>query len=105
MDEIAVTPSFSRVTPLIDTHCHLDAKRFDEDRDRVLQRAWSAGVGGIVIPAVGPKDWEALLELPLREPRVQVGLGIHPQLLPVIPEAEDDEHLERLDALLARGAA
>jgi TatD DNase family protein len=90
---------------MIDTHCHLDASRFDVDRSDVLARAWTAGLQGIVIPAVGPDTWEPLLELPPREPRVQVGLGIHPQLLPALPPEDDDAHMERLDALLARGGA
>lgn len=91
--------------PLVDTHCHLDASRFEQDRPEVLERAWQAGLCGIVIPAVGPADWEALLEWPSTDPRVQVGLGIHPQLLPELPEAEDEAHLARLDELLARGVA
>ncbi len=90
---------------MIDTHCHLDAERFSPDRAQVLERAWAAGLTGIVVPAVGPADWEALLGLPAQDRRLQVGLGIHPQLLPDLPEAQDDAHLERLDALLSRGQA
>ncbi|MBF5042821.1 TatD family deoxyribonuclease [Aggregicoccus sp. 17bor-14] len=90
---------------MIDTHCHLDASRFDPDRDAVLARAWAAGLTGLVLPAVGPADWEDVLAWPGREPRVQVGLGIHPQLLPHLPERDDEAHLARLDALLARGGA
>lgn len=86
---------------MIDTHCHLDVPRFDEDRDAVLQRAWAAGVQAIVIPAIGPDAWEPLLEWPARDARVQVGLGIHPQLVPSLPAADDDKHLARLDELLA----
>lgn len=88
---------------MIDTHCHLDAARFDADRPQVLQRAWAAGLTRIVIPAVGPTNWEPLLAL--NEPRLSVGLGIHPQFLPDLPEADDDEHLATLDALLGRGKA
>ena len=90
---------------MIDTHCHLDATRFDPDRDEVLTRAWAAGLQGIVLPGVGPENWEVLLEQSRREPRLQVGLGIHPQLLPDIPPHEDEAHLERLDALLTQGGA
>ncbi len=90
---------------MIDTHCHLDVPRFDADREEVLRRAWAAGVTGLVVPAIGPDAWEALLEWPLRDARVQVGLGIHPQLLPQLNEADDDAHLARLDALLGRGGA
>jgi TatD DNase family protein len=71
----------------------------------VLARAWAAGVQGILVPAIGPDSWEALLELPRRDRRLQVALGIHPQLLPELPESEDAPALERLDALLAGGGA
>jgi TatD DNase family protein len=90
---------------LIDTHCHLDSARFDADRDAVLSRAFAAGVTGLVVPAVGPDAWDALLEWPARDARVQVGLGLHPQLLPELPEADDGRHLARLDELLGRGRA
>jgi TatD DNase family protein len=90
---------------MIDTHCHLDVPRFDADRDAVLERAWAAGVRGIIVPAIGPRAWEALLDWPKRDARVQVGLGIHPQLIPELDAREDDKHLADLDALLAQGGA
>lgn len=90
---------------MIDTHCHLDSARFDPDREAVLARAFAAGLSGMVVPAVGPDAWDALLEWPGRDARVQVGLGLHPQLLPELPEAEDERHLSRLDELLGRGVA
>src|SRR6218665_2834659 len=90
---------------MIDTHCHLDAPRFDRDGDDVLPRAWAAGLHGILVPGVGPDNWEPLCALSRADPRLQVGLGIHPQMLPHLPPEEDEEHLERLDALLARGGA
>lgn len=71
----------------------------------MLDRAWAAGVQGILVPAIGPDAWDALLELPLLEPRLQVALGIHPQLLPELPETGDGPALERLDALLSAGGA
>ena len=86
---------------MIDTHCHLDAARFDPDRGEVLARAWAAGLHGILVPGVGPENWEPLRELSRSEPRLQFGLGIHPQLLPDLSPEEDGLHLERLDALLA----
>jgi len=88
---------------LIDTHCHLDVPRFDADRDAVLERAWAAGVEAIVIPAIGPDAWEPLLSQ--RGPRVQVGLGIHPQLVPSLDPRDDEKHLARLDELLPQADA
>jgi TatD DNase family protein len=57
------------------------------------------------VPAIGPAAWDALLALPQRDPRVQVALGIHPQLLPELPEEDDAPALERLDSLLGAGGA
>jgi len=71
----------------------------------VLARAWAAGVQGILVPAIGPDAWDTLLELPRKDRRLQVALGIHPQLLPELPEVEDAPTLERLDALLGEGRA
>lgn len=71
----------------------------------VLARAWAAGLEGVLVPAIGPEAWDALLALPRGDRRVQVALGIHPQLLPELPECGDAPALERLDALLAAGGA
>jgi len=90
---------------VIDTHCHLDATRFDADRGEVLERAWAAGVSGIVVPGVAPGEWEPLLALTRGDRRLHAGLGIHPQALPSLPEAEDDAALATLDALLGEGTA
>jgi TatD DNase family protein len=90
---------------MIDTHCHLDAARFDPDREAVLQRAWAAGLHGILVPGVGPDNWRPLCAMSRAEPRLRVGLGIHPQLLPHLPAQQDAAHLEQLDALLGDGEA
>ena len=70
-----------------------------------LERAFAASVVGLIVPGVGPATWEALLEWPRRDRRVQVGLGIHPQFLPELDEGEDEKHLATLDSLLGRGGA
>lgn len=88
---------------MIDTHCHLDTEAFAADRHEVIARARAAGVTDIVIPAIGPDGWEALLELAGSTPGLHAGLGIHPQLLPEIDPKDDDRHLARLDELLGRG--
>lgn len=90
---------------MVDTHCHLDAERFDADRAEVLARAFAAGVTGLVIPGVSPDGWEPLLHWPAREGRVQVALGIHPQALPELPPGQDEAHLLQLAGLLSRGTA
>lgn len=95
---------------MIDTHCHIDSPRFDPDRDEVLARARQAGVTCLVVPSLGPDTWEPLLGWAAGRPttggpEIRVALGIHPQLLPVLDPRDDERHLDRLEALLARGAA
>jgi len=61
----------------IDTHCHLDAPEFAPDRDAVVERARSAGVSQIVLPAVNTSNLDAVRELAHRHD-FAYALGIHP---------------------------
>jgi TatD DNase family protein len=74
---------------MIDTHCHLDADAFASDRDLVLSRAWAAGVRGILLPAIRPRTWPALVTLARNQPQLRIALGVHPQ---VVPELEAGEN-------------
>ena len=90
---------------MIDTHCHLDAAAFDADRGAVLARARAAGVTEVVVPAVGPDGWAALLALVRATPGLHAALGIHPQLLPGLDPRGDDARLAALDAALGAALA
>jgi TatD DNase family protein len=79
----------------IDTHCHLDAREFDADRDAVRQRARDAGVLHCVLPAVDVATFAAVRELALRHGD-SYALGIHPL---ATGRARLDD-LDRLDAAL-----
>lgn len=63
---------------LIDTHCHLDAREFDADRDAVVARAVDAGVARIVVPSVDAAGFDGVRELADAHPCVRYALGIHP---------------------------
>src|SRR5689334_2897944 len=60
----------------IDTHCHLDAREFDDDRDETVARAVAAGVTMQVLPAVVPGNFETVRALAHRY-RLAYALGIH----------------------------
>ena len=42
---------------LVDSHCHLDAAEFDDDREAIIFRARSAGVLQQLVPAVDAASW------------------------------------------------
>jgi TatD DNase family protein len=65
---------------MIDSHCHLDNKAFDEDRDAVLDAARAAGVEGFLAIGTGdgPPDLEAAVRLADAYPDIWVTVGVHP---------------------------
>jgi TatD DNase family protein len=73
----------------IDTHCHLDAAEFDEDRAAVAAAAASSGVSTIVIPAVERRNFDTVRQL-ARQIGGAYALGIHPLFT---RSAQDDDLL------------
>lgn len=66
---------------LIDSHCHIDGEKFDEDRDEVIQNALDAGVVAMLNIGTGsPKDgsFEQTFELAEKYPNIYGAVGIHP---------------------------
>ncbi|HBX70129.1 MAG TPA: hydrolase TatD [Chloroflexi bacterium] len=63
---------------LTDTHCHLDFRDFDVDRDAVLARAWEAGLERILIPGIDLQTSQAAIELAESDPRIYAAVGVHP---------------------------
>jgi TatD DNase family protein len=63
---------------LIDTHCHLDAQEFDEDRNQVVAQAVAAGVRAVVIPAIARANFQTVRDLAHAMPGGAYALGIHP---------------------------
>ncbi len=81
---------------LIDTHCHLDATEFAADRVRVIDAAFEAGVGAMVVPAVEVGNFETVRRLAQTQRGCCYALGIHPLY---VDRASDDD-LERLEQAL-----
>jgi TatD DNase family protein len=77
---------------LVDTHCHLDVKAFDSDREAVIARAQAAGVRQMVIPGVDAVHWEGLVGLCHGRPGLFAALGMHPVYL----QRHSSEHLRAL---------
>ena len=65
---------------MIDSHCHLDDRRFDADREAVLERARAAGVtlALTIGSGEGPPDLEVATRLAEAVPWLYATVGVHP---------------------------
>ena len=73
---------------MIDTHCHLNAREFDTDRDAVVAAAREAGVTTLILPSVEVSGFPAVRACCQRYPGCHPAYGIHP--LYVGAAREDD---------------
>ncbi len=63
---------------IIDTHTHLDDKRYENDLDEVIKRANNGGVNGFLIPGADIDDLSRAKEIAHKYPNVYFAAGIHP---------------------------
>lgn len=89
---------------MIDSHCHLDSPRYDEDRKAVLERAWEAGVREVLSVGIGegPETMHRALEISRSfagqpgVPKIWASAGVHPHEAKLADEAA----CAKLDGLL-----
>jgi TatD DNase family protein len=64
----------------IDSHAHINAEDFQDDRDQVIQRAFQNGIKAILCPAeiTEPENLHSALELNRNYPNIISAAGIHP---------------------------
>jgi TatD DNase family protein len=65
---------------LVDTHCHLDDSKFDDDREQAIERALAAGVTRLMAIGTGngPPDLEVAVRLADRHTFIYATIGVHP---------------------------
>jgi TatD DNase family protein len=62
-----------------DTHTHLYAEEFDDDREAMIQRAEQQGVAGLLLPAIDSVYHERMLKLATEYPHLCYPMmGLHP---------------------------
>lgn len=76
---------------IIDTHCHLDAKCYEEDLDEVLTRAKAQGVEKFIIPGADICTLARAVEIVEKYPEVYFAVGVHPYDI----EGYDRDYLEQ----------
>lgn len=62
----------------VETHAHLDSRRFDVDRDETIGRAMSRGIAQIVTVGANLPSSRAAVKLAERYPRIYATVGVHP---------------------------
>lgn len=91
----------------IDSHAHLDGKRFDSDREQVLQRARAVGVETILAIGIGdgPGTLDCAIKLADRYPQLYATVGIHPHEAQLATDAalEELEQLSKHPKVIAWG--
>lgn len=75
---------------IIDTHCHLDDARYDEDLEEVLNTAKNAGVKKFIIPGADVKTLARAVEIAEQYEDVYFAVGVHPYDI----QGYDRRHLE-----------
>jgi len=67
------------ITPsLIDSHCHIVFRNFDDDLDAVAERWRDAGVTALLHACVEPAEIPAIRALADRFPELRYSVGVHP---------------------------
>ena len=83
----------------IDSHCHLTADRYDEDREQVVERAFGSGVEALIAigSGYGPEGNGQAVTLARSDPRIFATAGVHPHEAQI----QNDELRSRLRDWLA----
>lgn len=63
---------------MIETHAHLYADKFDEDRAEIMERAVEVGVKKFYMPNIDHESIEPMLEVEAQFPATIATMGIHP---------------------------
>ncbi len=66
---------------LIDSHCHLDFKIFDTDREALLVDASQHYVTKIIVPSVARANWQSVSEIRNNYDITAVAYGLHPMFM------------------------
>jgi TatD DNase family protein len=82
------------VTPLVDSHCHLNLDPLNTGLEDVFRRAREQGIGHMLCVSVSLETFPEIIELAQHHPQVFASVGVHPN--------ERDAHEPAVDELVQR---
>ena len=75
---VSAPPPVSPTSTLIDSHCHIVFRNFEDDLEDVATRWREAGVGALLHACVEPAEIPAIRSLADRFPEMRYSVGVHP---------------------------
>jgi TatD DNase family protein len=78
LDFAIIEIKITRVEMIVDTHCHLDDERYNDDLEEVLKSARQKGVEKFIIPGADPKSLKRAVEIAEQYDSVYFAVGVHP---------------------------
>ncbi len=86
----------TKANALIDSHCHLDFKDFDSDREQVIQSCIDQNIHKILIPGVSSNRWPKQIKLCQQYSELILAIGVHPHFI----VDSEEQSLRILETLL-----
>jgi len=86
---------------LIDSHCHIDARQFDADRDEVVERAREVGVDVMLTIGTGDPhtdDFRKAIDLAEKYDNVYAAVGVHPHDSKLYNDEAENHLLELINS-------
>ncbi len=87
---------------MYDTHCHLNFKDFDSDRERVIERAKSSKITGIINPGASLRDSRTAAELSAKYPFIHAAVGLHPHEAQALNNKDINLVIEKIAGLIKK---
>lgn len=79
----------------IDSHCHIDAEQFNDDRAEVIKRAHEAGVKTMLVVGTGDaadfNNFQRVVDLAEQNDNIYCSIGIHPHDAKTFGKEEEEK--------------
>jgi TatD DNase family protein len=85
----------------IDTHCHLDSEKYDEDRAQVIESLKDAGIDYVINPGCNMESSKKSIRLARDNDIIYAAVGVHPHDANELEE--DESRFDELKRLAGEG--